>query len=192
MWFDSLFLSGLSGLICGFLFSQLLIFGYFTSWQPLPAVPVHVSQLIGLDGQRLFIRSTDGTILSCYPSADDCWQTDTAPVPKNDPFSQVLPSCQLLPSMRILTARPPRIQECIQGKGHYGDGYADYAFILDPNNQVWGWYHDMSARFEFMIVPVLSIIGTILGMLLGGIVAWHHNSKARYLQVSTENDIQKP
>ncbi len=177
MWLKYFFFGSFSGLAAGFVLSQLLILGYFVSWQPLPISPAPIAQFVGLEGQRIFVRATDGTILSCYPSADTCWKADTTPVPQANSNTDVLPSCQLLFPMRILTARLPKAQACIQGHSRYPDGYADYAFILDPYNQIWVWYHSMNARFEFAVVPLISLTGTIVGFVIGGILAWQRRTR---------------
>jgi hypothetical protein len=181
MWLKYILFGSLGGLIIGYLFSQLLILGYFVAWQPLPPSPISASQFVGLVGQRVYIRSTGGNIFSCNPWSDTCWEPDALPILRNDPQSTVLTACQLLFPMRIITARPPVIQACIQGKGQYSDGYADYAFILDPDNRIWVWYHDMNARFEFTLAPFASIFGTLLGCISGSILVWRRR-KNLYIQ----------
>ena len=62
MWLEYFLFGNLGNLAVGFVFSQLLVLGYFISGHPLPASPTPISQFVGLENRRMFVRAPDGTV----------------------------------------------------------------------------------------------------------------------------------
>ena len=159
------FLFIVSGLLVGFVFSHAITDGFFVQWHVLPATTFANPHLANVNGQTLYVRFSTATTYTCLANTSPCWIQQAVPsVPQSDPTT-LFHDCQFSLAMTSITARPPQIEECFSGIRHYPDGSIRFAYVLDPQGQIWEWSHISTAGLEMNLPWIFSLIGSGIGGL---------------------------
>jgi hypothetical protein len=174
-----IFLS-LIGLISGYGIGSIRENGYFVKWEKLAPPPDKITEIIPHGGYPIYIKISNGNTYRYENWHSQGWVEAVVPKESN-PFEVIKPCNYSSPEFTFLSEYPHNINECIQVKVMYADGFIRYTFILDKDGNIWQWDLTRTPDSLFRLIS-LSCVGVLFGVIIGLIsVNFIHQNKTRNL-----------